>query len=430
MIADEEARPARYRDVFANPLARRLWLASSVSYIGDFAGLGALLLVAYHRSGDRPLGPAAVFAVQAIPAVAVASGIGPWLDRIARIPGLIASCLVGAASLSLPFIFGGLWPLLVTSALLGTVTTAYNSIRSGAIADGVPRVTKGPLLAAINISFQVCQVFGYVCGAGIAIAIGAGPAIAADAATFLLAGVLLAGVRMAPPSRSRQPSKMTTGIRTIFADPTLRALAPIAWIGLTMAELPTVMATAALRGGYQDWVPAAMAAAAAGTGVAGFAVGRSRLPTRVDGLLVYISAGGLTYALTAGAITLDPVLLVFGNLLIGAGLGWSVAAQTTFVLVIPPDRIANVTSVMIASLIALSGIGAIAFGAIADSLGVPAAYLIAGIVQAAGGLAGLAYGRRHPAAFDIRRDNLLPSTGDCGECRVTPTRVWVEPHSP
>jgi hypothetical protein len=124
-----DARPARYQDVFSHPLARRLCVADAISYLGDFVGLGALLLVAYDRSGGRPLGPAAVFGVQAIPAVLVATGIGPWLDRIPRIKGLASLCLIGAAAMSLPLIFGGLWPVLATAAIIGSVRTAYNSWR-------------------------------------------------------------------------------------------------------------------------------------------------------------------------------------------------------------------------------------------------------------------------------------------------------------
>ncbi|HEY3957841.1 MAG TPA: hypothetical protein VGM53_31115, partial [Streptosporangiaceae bacterium] len=111
-MSDGEVRPARYQDVFGHSLARRLVVADAISYLGDFVGLGALLLVAYDRSGGRPLGPAAVFGVQALPAVLVATGIGPWLDRIPRIKGLASLCLTGAAALCLPLIFGGLWPVL------------------------------------------------------------------------------------------------------------------------------------------------------------------------------------------------------------------------------------------------------------------------------------------------------------------------------
>jgi hypothetical protein len=395
--------PVRYRDVFSHPLARRLWLTSSISNFGDFIGLGALLLIAYDRSGDRPLGPAAIFAVQAVPAVLIATMIGPWLDRIPRIRGMVSLCLAGAACLALPFLFRGLWPVLVTAAILGGVRTAFNSIRSGAVADSVTRQLRPRLLALTNLSYQVSEVTGYFTGSTVVIAVGAGPALAADAATFVIGALLLAGLALPPPSGARRRSSLTTGIRTIFGDQTLAVLAPVTWVGLTMGAIPATLATTALRGSYRGWVPVAMAACAAGIAVGGVITGRTNLAEKIRGQFLYVVAGGACFALTAAAITLSPVLLVAGNFAAGAGMGWTVATQTTFVLVIAPERMAHATSTMIASLIALEGLGAVAFGAAAGSLGVSTAYLLAGLTEVIAGIVGLGYARLRPRILDISR---------------------------
>lgn len=403
--------PVRYRDVFSHPLARRIWLASSISNFGDFIGLGALLLIAYDRSGDRPLGPAAIFVVQAVPAIVIATMIGPWLDRIPRIRGMVSLCLTGAACLALPFLFHGLWPVLITAAILGGVRTAFNSIRSGAIADSVTRQLRARLLALMNLSYQVSEVSGYFTGSTVVIATGAGPALAADAATFVVGAFLLVGLALPPPSGARRRSSLTTGIRTIFADQTLAVLAPVAWVGLTMGAIPATLATTALRGSYRGWVPAAMAACAAGIAVGGVITGRTNLAEKIRGQLLYIIAGGACFALTAAALTLSPVLLIAGNFAAGAGMGWTIATQTTFVLVIAPDRMAHATSTMIASLIALEGVGAVAFGAAAGSLGVPAAYLLAGLTQLTAGIIGLGCTRLRPHILDVKR----PETAAIGQ---------------
>lgn len=396
------SEPARYRDAFNDPLARRLWMAAAISNLGDFIGLGALLLMAYDRSG-RPLGPAAVFAVQAIPAVTIATVIGPWLDRIPRIRGLVSLCLIGAASLALPFAASGLWPVLVTAGVLGGVRTAFNSIRSGTIADSIPRRIRVRLLALVNLSYQTSEVIGYFAGSTVAIAVGVGPALAADAATFVIAAVLFSGLHVPAPSGARRRSSLTTGISTIFSDQTLAMLAPVAWVGLTMGAVPASLATTELHGSYRGWVPAAMAAGAAGLAIAGTITGRTNLAERVRGQLWYIVAGGACFAVTAVGLRLTPLLLIAGNFAAGAGMGWTIAAQTTFLLVVAPERMAHVTSTMIASLIALEGIGAVAFGAAANSLGVPAAYLLVGATEIAAGLAGLGYARLRPRALDITR---------------------------
>ena len=391
-----------YQAVFTDPAAWRLWAAATISYLGDFVGLGALLLAAYDRSGGHPLGAAAVFGIQAVPAFAVSAGIGPWLDRIPRRGGLIVLSLVGAGAVSLPIFTSGLWPVLVAAALIGGIRTAFNSVRTGAIADAVPRDIRGRLIALVTVSNQASEVLGYVAGSTVAIIIGTGPALGADAATFVIAAALLAGLRLPEPTRSRDRASMTTGIRTIFGDRTLSALVPVAWIGLTLGAVPQTLATTLSRTD-RAWVPAALAAMAAGQAIAATVVGKTRLSERVLGEFWYITACGAAFMVTAAGLNADRVLLVAGNFVIGLGFGWTVAAQTTFVHVIPADRMAHVTSTMIGSLIVLEGAGAVVFGAVAGAFGVAVAYLLAGAMLTAAGLAGVGYGRAHPQVLDIRR---------------------------
>jgi hypothetical protein len=393
----------RYRVVFSAPTAWRIWTAATISYLGDFIGLGALLLAGYQRSGGHALGSAAVFGIQAVPAFGVSAIIGPWLDRIPRRSGLITLSLTGAVAVSLPIVFSGLWAVLVAAGMIGAIRTAFNSIRTGAMADGITRDVRGRLVALLAVSNQVSEVLGYLTGSAVALLIGVGPALGADAATFAVAAVLLAGLRLPPPSRSRERASMTTGIRTIFGDRTLALLVPVAWIGLSTGAVPQTLAAAALSKNDRGWVPAALAAMAAGLAIAATVVGRTRLSERVLGQFGYITVCGIAFLLTAVGMRINPVLVVVGNFAVGLGSAWSVAAQTTFIHVIPVQRMAHVTSTMIGSLIVLEGAGAVAFGAVAGAVGVPDAYLCAGAMLTVVGLAALAYGRAHPQATDISR---------------------------
>jgi MFS family permease len=393
----------RYQAVFEDSTAWRIWTAATISYLGDFVGLGALLLAGYQRSGGHALGSAAVFGIQAVPAFAVSASIGPWLDRIPRRSGLIVLSLTGAVAVCLPIVISGLWAVLVAAAIIGAIRTAFNSLRTGAIADGVPRDVRGRLVALLTVSNQVSEVLGYLAGSTVAILIGAGPALGADAATFVVAAVLLAGLSLPSPSRSRQRASMTTGIRTIFGDRTLSLLVPVAWIGLSTGAVPQTLAAAALSKTDRGWVPAALAAMAAGLAIAATVVGRTRLSERVLGQIGYITVCGIAFLLTAVGLRINPLLVVAGNFAVGLASAWTVAAQTTFIHVIPVQRMAHVTSTMIGSLIVLEGAGALAFGAVAGAVGVPAAYLCAGAMLTAVGLAALGYARTHPQAIDISR---------------------------
>jgi hypothetical protein len=160
---------------------------------------------------------------------------------------------------------------------------------------------------------------------------------------------------------------------------------------------------AALRKTDRAWEPAALAALAAGLAIAATEVGRTSLSERVFGQLGYITMCGVAFQLTAVGLRVDPLLVVAGNFVIGLGSAWTVAAQTTFIHVIPVERMAHVTSTMIGSLIVLEGAGALAFGAVAGAVGVPAAYLCAGAMLTVVGLAALGYGRAHPQAVDLSR---------------------------
>jgi MFS family permease len=393
----------RYRAVFTDPTAWRIWTAATVSYLGDFVGLGALLLAGYARSGGHPLGSAAVFGIQAVPALVVSAGIGPWLDRIPRRSGLITLSVIGAAAISLPIVASGLWAVLVAAAVIGAARTAFNSIRTGAIADGVPRDVRGRLVALVATSNQVSEVVGYVTGSAVALAIGVGPALAADAATFVVAAALLAGLRLPSISRSARRASMTTGIRTIFADRTLAVLVPVVWIGLSLSAVPQSLAAAALSGTDRGWVPVALAAMAAGVAIAATVVGRTALSERVLGQFGCLTACGVAFLLTAAGLRADPLLVVPGNFVIGLSFGWAVAAQTTFIHVIPVERMAHVTSTMIGSLIVLEGAGAVAAGVVAGAIGVSAAYLLGGAILTAASLAAIGYGRTHAQVLDISR---------------------------
>jgi predicted MFS family arabinose efflux permease len=396
----------RYQAVFSNSVAWRIWTAATVSYLGDFVGLGALLLAGYARSGGHPLGSAAVFGIQAVPALAVSAGIGPWLDRIPRRSGLITLSLIGGAAVSLPIVASGLWAVLVAAAVIGAVRTAFNSIRTGAIADGVPRDVRGRLVALVATSNQASEVVGYLVGSAVALAIGIGPALAADAATFVVAAVLLTGLRLPMASRSQRRSSMTTGIRTIFADRTLAVLVPVVWIGLSLGAVPQSLAAAALSKTDRGWVPAALAAMAAGQAIAATVVGRSALSERVLGQFSYLTVCGMAFVLTAAGLRVDPLFAVAGNFVIGLSFGWIVAAQTTFIHVIPVERMAHVTSTMIGSLIVFEGAGAVAAGAVAGAFGVPVAYLLGGAILTASGLAAIAYGRTHAEVLEISRPHV------------------------
>jgi predicted MFS family arabinose efflux permease len=369
-----------YRAVLTHPVAGRLAVADALSVLGDFVGLGALLLLAYDRAGGAALGPAAVFAVQALPALLAGTAGAPFLDRMGWRAALVGSYLAGAVALLLPLLLAGLAAALAGAALLGMVRAVTVSVRSAVLAQAIPRAVRGRLQAIFSVAFQLAQVLGFATGAGVAVLVGVRAALIADMVTFAVAALLLSRLRLPPARRrDRQPS-VSAGLATIFANPTLAVLAPVTWVGFTAGILPETLAPVALAAAHRTWLPWVLSAAPAGTALAAVLVGRSRLPERLRAQFGYLAACAVAFVATGLLLGRHPAFLLVGNLAVGLGSGWLVAAQTTFANLAPPQRMGQVTATMIASLVVIEGISALGFASVAGRWGVGPAYLVVGAV--------------------------------------------------
>ena len=246
---------ARYRAVFTDPTAWRIWTAATISYFGDFVGLGALLLAGYDPLRRAPAGigrrlrdpgGAGVCGLGGHRALAGPHPAPRWPDRAeppGRRSGFAADHVFRAVVRARR---GGRHrrdqDRLQLDAGPAPSPTACRGPSAGASSPWSRRPTRCPRSSATSP------------GSSVAIAIGTGTALAADAVTFVIAAALLAGLRLPTPSRSRHRASMTTGIRTIFGDRTLALLVPVAWIGLSLGAVPQSLAAAALKA-ERGWVP-------------------------------------------------------------------------------------------------------------------------------------------------------------------------------
>lgn len=357
-------------------MAGRLWLAAAISTVGDYVGVGALLLLAFERSGGRVLGSAAIFAVQALPAMASGALAGTWLDAVDRRLSMAALQLVGAGALILAVLGDGLAPVLVAAGLLGAVRAAFGAVRSGAIAEGVAEERRGGLLALVGSSEQAGQVVGFLTGSTIAVTVGATPALLGDAATFVLAAAVVATVPLPRPEQRPRRRPLTGGLREIWRSPTLRLLTPLAATTGLVSAAPESLATGVVGDG--PWLPVVMAAGPAGQAATMWLIGRRREIERVDVQLTHLAA--LALAFGVGALGGGPGWFVAANLAVGAGTAWLLGPQTLFVQLADPARMAQVTGTMLALLIAAEGLGTVLLGVIADAAGVGRAYWAAGVL--------------------------------------------------
>lgn len=391
-----------YRAALRHPVAGRLWAASTVSLIGDYIGQGALLVVAYERSGRRVVGPAALFAVTALPALISGAVGSAWLDRITRRQALVGAAMVGAVAIVLPVIVPrGLAVVYVAAAMLGAVRAATVAARSGALADAVPGEHRGPTIALLGTSEQASQVLGYLTGGAVALLIGAETALLVDAGSFLVAAAVVASIPFPPAEPRPAGPTLGEGLRVILSHPVLRLLAQVVWLSALVAALPETVAAHATGVGTatERWYPLVLAAAPAGQAITMLLVGR--LPTLERPSVQLTHLVWLAVALGLAAFAPGPGWLVAGNLLVGSGIAWTIGPQLTFVQVAPPARMAQITGTMLATIIAAEGLGALALAWLADHTSWQAGYRVAGAVVLLAALWGWHTKERTPAARQL-----------------------------
>lgn len=394
-----------YRVALRVPIVRRLTGATTASVIGDYLGVGALLVMAAERTGGAALGPAAVFAA-AVPVVVLVGAFGGGLlDRLPRVRSLVVLELLGAAIICLPLLIDGVAIVFLCAAALAGQRTATGAVRQAVIVEGVRPQHQGPLVALSSGIDQGGQFVGYLTGAAVYLLISPAAALLLDAASFVVAAAILVGLRLprhTPPavSEGRGPR---AGLRVVSHDPVLRLFAVLVLLTATVSALPETLAPTILDADDAR-TSLLLAAAPLGQAVTIALLGRTRLVTRP-----WFQLGHLAFLATALLIAvIAPVVwgLVLANVLIGAGIAWVLGPQLTFLRRVPPARMAQVTGLMWAAIATAEGAGALALGALSDATSPATAYLAAGVLLTVTVVPGTIVARRSSAVTDLDRDVL------------------------
>lgn len=374
-MAQHAGGRARLRVVLTHPVSRVLGLADLVSMLGNYLALGALLWMAFERSGGQALGPAALFGIQAVPGLLAGTVGSAWIARLpVRRSGVVTS-LCGAVVVLLPLVWDGLWPVLLCTFLLGVVRAVTDPVLTAATAAGVPDRLKGPLIAWGQVSFQVAQVIGFLFGSTLAVAGFEAWALGFDLVTFLVAAALLSRLpNLDEVTLAGQRRRPGDGLRELRRNPIARRFLPAVVAMLAVGAVPETMASSMTGAG---WLGPLTVAAAAATAVGTLVLSGRRIlvePRRMLGLAL-LGPLALAAVGTAQGMGAHPAVLVVATAVLGVSAVWLVGVQTIWARVVPPDQIAQVTAMMVASLMVLEGIGALGVAAIADVAGVPIAYL-------------------------------------------------------
>jgi predicted MFS family arabinose efflux permease len=227
--ATEQAAKASFRDVFAVPEFRSLWLAYLLSVVGDQLARVALTVLVYDRTRSALLA-AITFVASVVPVFVGGVTLGWLADRYPRRAVMITCDLVRLVLVLLMAIPGVPLAAMVTLLVVVTLTEApFNSARAAIFPD-ILAGDRYVLGTAVTLTtYQFAQVLGFVAGGTVVAFWGTRTSLIIDAATFAASALIVrlrVRARPAPAASVHHASSRLAGIfagaRLVLARPALR----------------------------------------------------------------------------------------------------------------------------------------------------------------------------------------------------------------
>ncbi|MCE7001112.1 MFS transporter [Saccharothrix sp. S26] len=389
----------------------RLWSASAVSNIGDGMTMAAGPLLVASLTSDPALVAGAVFAQQ-LPWLLFSLLSGVVVDRFDRrrlavvanlargavVAGLAVAIWTGHASV--PVVYACLFLLGVGETVADNATSAL--LPAVVAAEHLPRANSR--LMATHILGN--QLLAPPVGAALFVVAAAVP-FGVDAASFVVAALLIAAVRgvpsQAPVRRGTVRAEIGEGLRWLWRHEVLRTLALclcLMNLTLTGAMSILVLYSGERLGLDPRWFGLLLSSIAVG-GVLGTAVA-SRLvdrfgPTALLRVGLVVEAGThLGFALARDVWVAGAVLAVFGV----HAVVWNVITQSIRQREVPDALRGRVGSAFFLLSVGGSALGALVGGVVARQFGITAPFWFAVVVVA--GVAVVAW-RPFAAAADLHR---------------------------
>jgi MFS family permease len=389
-----------YRRLLRRRAFRRLWGGMTVSLLGDALTFTALVWLVYERTGSAAqIG--GLVAVATAPVVVGGPLAGVALDRFDRRSLLVAdNVLRGAAVGAVPLLAwaGALhtWQLYAVAGLHGLL----KMIPLAGVPSLIPELVDDDELEAANglesVSFALASVAGPAAAGVLVSTAGAANVLVLDAASYGVFALALLGV----PARSCAPAERSTArlrdaLRFVMSVPVLLATTSMFMLvnvgEAAVAVVLPVYAHEVLGGGpaaYGILVSASGGALLVGSLAAGAATRRLPLGSAIG---VCEAAGGALLLPLALRPQLPGALaaLAGASLCLGTLTVW---AQTIRMRVLPAELRGRVFALLRTSMQATPPLGALLAAPLLGAGGIPLAVVVAAIVIAAPGLAGLLSG--------------------------------------
>ena len=371
--------------VLAHREFRVVWLADAQSSLGDQLSRIALSVLVFDRSGSALL-TAVIYAVTYLPALLSGVLLGGLADRFPHRSTLIRCNLARAALVAAMAVPGMPIAALIGLVFVSTLAAApFDSANSAMLADLLDGERYTLAASLRTITHQVAQLLGFAAGGLLLTALRPGAGLLVDAASFVLAAVLVrAGVRLRPAPLGtdgpREPylQALRTGVRAVAGSPQLRVLLGLAWL-MGLLVVPEGLAApyaAAIHSGSIG-LGLLLAAGPAGTAV-GSALFVTALPEQLRVRSIGVLAALAGVPLTACAVR--PALAVSVALWFASGVGAAYLTQLMpqYVVAAPAQRRGQAIGLAASGLLAVQGLGILLGGVLAGAAGPAAAIALAG----------------------------------------------------
>jgi MFS family permease len=371
---------------------RLLFIRLALSGLGDMLVPVALAFAVLDLTGSvTDLG--IVTAARTLPlAVFVLIG-GVWADRLPRRRVLMVSDVVRAAAqgATAALLLTGaahVWELAALQALYGIAWGFAGPALVALVPETVDAGDLQPANALVELSGNVAAVLGPALAGVMVASIGAGWALGADAASFVISAILLAAMRLGPaiaPARASMLAELRAGWKAFSSRPWLWITVAYftLFIGLVFAPYtvlgPQVARTA--LGGVGAW--AAISIALGLGSLAGGLLGmrwRPRYPLRAA-FISFLIAGPALYVLLAAHAPV-PVIVAFALVDGVSGTLFNLLWYTALQRDVPAAELSRVISWDFLGSLVLLPIGQVATGPISGAIGVSTTLYAAGGVFA------------------------------------------------
>ncbi len=213
MSHEDPVTTSSTKALWQNARYRRLFVARTISNLGNGIAPIALAFGILDIPGSTPTSLSIVLAAQAVPLILLLPIGGVVADRLgrARVIG-ITDVILSAFVMTIAILFLTGTATVPLLALLGMVTGCLNALWWPAFAGLVPDVVEDEHLQPANAFVSVASngglILGNALGGILVVLVGSGWAIAVDAVSFLCAGLLVLSFRDASPPHVSGESMM------------------------------------------------------------------------------------------------------------------------------------------------------------------------------------------------------------------------------